>query len=350
LAERSDEQLVELILNGNDEAFEVLFERHVADSLSYAREVLGSWGEAEEAVRHSFAAAHAYLETRGRETEFLPWLQTILGNHCLSMVQARTPGPGPTRQAEKSNVVDLGEWRLRRKLMGISLPIPAGAGLRESLMAACGIGGGAAAVAGGAPLLGGTLAKLAVVAVLAGGAGVAGNLSPPDWRASATDGTERRAMVEHRATAVSDSPDHSDREWERVRERETPDRSTTNPRQPVSAPPATPAAPVDQVAAEQRAPATSVVGEAPLATQGGGAAAPVELDETRSVKTSTEEALERVGDVVGVDVPAIDDLTESQPLGSTGVPQVVDELDAVASDPAAGIQSLLNRSATPAVE
>jgi hypothetical protein len=167
LRTRSDEQLVELVLDGYDAAFDVLFDRHVADSLWYAREVLGTWGEAEEAVRHAFAAAHAYLAARGRETEFWPWLQTILGNYCLSMLQARAPGP-----KDEGTVVDLGEWRLRRKLFGIGLPAAPGAGLREGLMAACGLGGGAAAA--GAPLMTGALAKLAVVAVLAGAAGVVG--------------------------------------------------------------------------------------------------------------------------------------------------------------------------------
>ncbi len=173
LLRRSDEQLVEFVLDGHDVAFDVLFDRHVADSLWYAREVLGTWGEAEEAVRHSFAAAHAYLAARGRETEFWPWLQTILGNYCLSMLQARAPGPKDPE--DKGSVVDLGEWRLRRKLFGVALPVAPGAGLREGLMAACGIGTGAAAT--GAPLMGGTLAKLAVVTVLAGGAGVVGDVA-----------------------------------------------------------------------------------------------------------------------------------------------------------------------------
>jgi hypothetical protein len=200
----SDEQLVECVLGGNDEAFEVLFERHVADSLWYAREVLGSWGDAEEAVRHSFAAAHAYLETRGRETEFVPWLHTILGNHCLSMLQARAAGP--TRHADHANVVDLGEWRLRRKLFGFALPIAPSAALRDSVMAACGIGAGAGAAAtAGAPLLGGALANLAVVAVLAGaGVGVAGHVASD--RAAAVDaGT--RAPVEQAADVASLSSD-----------------------------------------------------------------------------------------------------------------------------------------------
>lgn len=348
LAGRSDEQLVELVLGGNDDAFEVLFERHVTDSLWYAREVLGSWDEAEEAVSHSFAAAHAYLETRGRETEFAPWLQTILCNHCLSMLQARTPGP--ERPAENANVVDLGEWRLRRKLMGVSLPIPATFGLRESLLAACGIGGGAAAVAGGAPLVSGALVKLAVVAVLAGGVGVAGDLSQPDRPASAAGGVELRAMVAPRAAAASSSTHRS----ASTRKLAGPDRSKAAPRQPVSAPPALPAAPapVEQAPVTRRLPVVGTVGGSPGVVSGGGAPPPpVALHETPSVTTALGDAREHLGDVVGVDVPAIEDLAEPGPLGSPELPKAVEEgLEAVVSDPAAGVLAVLDVTASPAVE
>ena len=170
----SDEQLVDLVLDGDDEAFEVLFDRHVADAIWFARDVLGSWGDAEEAVRHSFAAAHAYLASRDREIDFAPWLHTILSNHCLSMLQARGPQPD-----ELARVVDLDEWRRQRKRLGVAAPA-VGMGLRDSVMTACGIGTGSAAA--GAPLLGGTVAKLAVVAVLAGGAGAVGQAAPEQDR------------------------------------------------------------------------------------------------------------------------------------------------------------------------
>lgn len=167
----SDDRLVELVIDGDDTAFELLYARHVADALAFADGLLGSREEAEQAVRHSFAAAHAYLADGGRKTAFEPWLYTILDNHCLSVLQRRR-GPAEAPDGEIATVVDLEEWRRKRKI-GAMLPIAPSAGFHESVMTACGIGGGAASVA--APLLGGTLAKVAVVAVLAGGAGVAGN-------------------------------------------------------------------------------------------------------------------------------------------------------------------------------
>lgn len=180
----SDDRLVELVIDGDDTAFELLYARHVAEALAFADGLLGSREEAEEAVRHSFAAAHAYLAGGGRRTAFEPWLYTILDNHCLSVLQRRAGGaevygeaatPYPAAGEESATVVDLDEWRRKRKLIGAGLPIAPSAGFHDSVMTACGIGTGTAAAA--APLLGGTLAKVAVVALLAGGAGVAGDVA-----------------------------------------------------------------------------------------------------------------------------------------------------------------------------
>jgi len=322
-----------LVLDGHEKAFEVLFERHVADSLWYAREVLGTWAEAEEAVRHSFAAAHAYLETRGRETEFGPWLHTILGNHCLSMLQARTPGP---RRLADDSVVDLGEWRLRRKLLGIALPIPASAGLRESVMAACGIGGGAAAATASAPLLGGTLAKLAVVAVLAGGVGLAGDVSSSDRAESASAGPGARAMVTPSGGAASEPSAGADRVQEplggvgrvtdvKVRKRQVT--ATPVPREP-----------------SERAPSRRVSSVPTPASAGPGSpteparvpATPVELE-----AKSVTKALSR---------SAIEGRAESQPLVPAGLSEVTDRLQAVVGEPAADVRALLRRVARPAPE
>lgn len=172
LAMNSDDRLVELVIDGDDMAFELLYARHVADALAFADGLLGSREEAEQAVRHSFAAAHAYLADGGRKTAFEPWLYTILDNHCLSVLQRRRAG-AEAREGEIATVVDIEAWRRKRKLMGAALPVAPSAGFHDSVMTACGIGGGAASAA--APLLGGTLAKVAVVALLAGGAGVAGD-------------------------------------------------------------------------------------------------------------------------------------------------------------------------------
>ena len=228
LPESSDERLVELVLDGDDSAFAVLFERHVGDALWFAREALGSEEDAETAVRHSFAAAHAYLAARSPAIEFGPWLQTIVSNYCLSMLQARSRRRG---EGEKAPVIDLDAWRRRsRRRLGALLPALPGARLRDGAMAALGVGGGATAT--GASLAGGgALAKLAVVAVLAGSIGVAGEVvsdrdvpapagvqvrerqpgadeeHPAAGAASSGAGQLERAV--RRTTAIRDRPDSS---------------------------------------------------------------------------------------------------------------------------------------------
>lgn len=332
LAGCPDEQLVEFVLDGNDEAFEVLFERHVTDSLWYAREVLGSWSEAEEAVSHSFAAAHAYLETRGRETEFAPWLQTILGNHCLSMLHARAPGP--KRRAEKSNVVDLGEWRLRRKLFGVTLPIAPGAALRDSVMAACGIGAGAATTAG-APLMGGALANLAAVAVVAGGFGVASNVVSE--RAAAVD-ANRGVPVAHVADKASGPRRHSasPRKGAKrvsgapalaVREVELPIRDVgelrTLPDHVVIEPESGKSSPATPV----RAPPGPTAPEFDPATAAAPVAIPPPVDATlRQVVEVIETELPATGDVTEVRLP---EAVDPQPIGDDLVVTPVESPDDV---------------------
>jgi RNA polymerase sigma-70 factor (ECF subfamily) len=202
------------VLAGDAAAFETLFDRHVSDALWFAHETLGSREEAEEAVRHSFAAAHAYLATRDPAVDFAPWLHTILSNHCLSMLHAR----GPRRTA--GDVVDLDAWRRkRRQRRGAALPLAPTAGLHEAVTAACGIGTTGAATA--LPLLGGTLAKVAAIAVLATGAGVAGDVAAQRGEPSAVAGVT--LVAEDRGGAGSGAldgplgpPDPPDGGWPRA--------------------------------------------------------------------------------------------------------------------------------------
>ena len=90
----------------------------------------------------------------------------------------------------------LDDVRSQRRMLAAILPVVPTLGLEETVLAAAGIGGGGAA--GGAGLLGGglaavgsgsTIAKIAVVGALAGGAGVAGNEAlddTPDGRTAPT--------------------------------------------------------------------------------------------------------------------------------------------------------------------
>ena len=365
LALRSDERLVGDVRSGDDAAFEVLYERHVAGLLGFCRHMLGSQHEAEDAVQQAFVSAHRDMLRGAREINFKPWLYTIARNRCLSMLRARREQPAELQELSTAGLADsveqrsdlrelvadvhrlpddqraalvlselgdlshaeiadvigvepvavkgivfrarsalierrearnadcreireelevatggalrrsrlryhlegcpacqayLGEVRRQRKLLGVALPAVPTLALHDSVMAAAGVGtagaaatgalaGGGAAAGGAAgsvaattaPLLGGTLAKVAVVGVLAvGGAGVAtevvrerggdGGSNPPAQSDGGVDGAAGGAGSGSTGagndSAKSDERSHGargkerrERGWRRAQER-----------------------------------------------------------------------------------------------------------------------------------
>ncbi len=93
LALRPDLRLVDLVRAGDEAAFEVLYERHVAGVLGFCRHMLGSQEEAEDAVQQAFVSAHDAMRRNSREIVFKPWLYTIARNRCLSILRARREQP-----------------------------------------------------------------------------------------------------------------------------------------------------------------------------------------------------------------------------------------------------------------
>jgi RNA polymerase sigma factor (sigma-70 family) len=85
----ADERLVELVRAGQPAAFEELYDRYTPGLLSYCRHLLGSLDEAEDAVQHTFLAAHRALLADDREIHLKAWLYAIARNRCLSMLRAR---------------------------------------------------------------------------------------------------------------------------------------------------------------------------------------------------------------------------------------------------------------------
>ena len=84
-----DERLVELVRGGDEEAFEVLYDRYHAELLSFCRHMLGTREEAEDALQHVFVAAHRHLRSSDQEIRLRPWLYAIARNRCLSILRAR---------------------------------------------------------------------------------------------------------------------------------------------------------------------------------------------------------------------------------------------------------------------
>ncbi|MDQ5832553.1 MAG: RNA polymerase sigma factor, partial [Actinomycetota bacterium] len=103
---------MEQIRRGNEAAFEVAFERHGAAILGFCRHMLGSPEEAEDAVQHTFAAAHRdLLRDSDREITLKPWLFTIARNRCLSMLRGRRELPIESAELPTAGLAEQVEQR-----------------------------------------------------------------------------------------------------------------------------------------------------------------------------------------------------------------------------------------------
>jgi len=85
----SDERLVAEVRADNRAAFEVVYDRHHAGILAFARHMLGSREESEDVVQHTFAAAYQAMLADEREIALKAWLYAIARNRCLSVLRVR---------------------------------------------------------------------------------------------------------------------------------------------------------------------------------------------------------------------------------------------------------------------
>jgi RNA polymerase sigma factor (sigma-70 family) len=85
----SDERLVALVRQGDEAAFEAIYDRHHGPILGFCRHMLGTREEAEDALQHTFLAAFRNLADNTKPIELRPWLFAIARNRCLSLLRAR---------------------------------------------------------------------------------------------------------------------------------------------------------------------------------------------------------------------------------------------------------------------
>jgi RNA polymerase sigma factor (sigma-70 family) len=89
---RTDEQLVSLFREGNDEAFRVIHDRYRARMFAYARQMLGTSGQdPEDAVQEIFMRAYHGLRASHRQLALRAWLYRIAHNRCID--DLRRPQP-----------------------------------------------------------------------------------------------------------------------------------------------------------------------------------------------------------------------------------------------------------------
>src|SRR4051794_12264326 len=91
LAGRSDERLVATAKDGDERAFEILYERHAPAILRYCRSLLRSTQEAEDVRQEVFVLAITALRRGAEPDAFRPWLYRIAHNACMSHLRMRRP-------------------------------------------------------------------------------------------------------------------------------------------------------------------------------------------------------------------------------------------------------------------
>ncbi|MEO6859341.1 MAG: RNA polymerase sigma factor [Solirubrobacteraceae bacterium] len=104
---RTDEQLITLFREGNDEAFRVIHDRYRARMFAYARQMLGNSGQdPEDAVQEIFMRAYHGLRANHRQLALRAWLYRIAHNRCIDDLRRPQPLAIGTPQATASGVQD----------------------------------------------------------------------------------------------------------------------------------------------------------------------------------------------------------------------------------------------------
>jgi RNA polymerase sigma-70 factor, ECF subfamily len=113
--EKSDAQLVELVLAGDETAFEQIFHRHKRLAAFVAARYFRQPEQIEEIIQISFAKAFFELaEFRGeRDASFAGWLGRIATNACLDVLrkQKRKPENLLSELSEAESEALLADWR-----------------------------------------------------------------------------------------------------------------------------------------------------------------------------------------------------------------------------------------------
>ncbi|MEJ7824241.1 MAG: sigma-70 family RNA polymerase sigma factor [Solirubrobacteraceae bacterium] len=80
---RDDHELVAAVRDGDDRAFELLFERYQRRIAAYVRSMVRDHGRAEDITQEVFLAALRRIRATDREIAFKPWIFEIAKNACI---------------------------------------------------------------------------------------------------------------------------------------------------------------------------------------------------------------------------------------------------------------------------
>lgn len=101
-----DHRLVTRVRDGDDAAFEAIYDRYAAGLLAFCHHMLSSRDDAEDALQHSMSAAYRMLRASDRDVDLRPWLYTIARNRCLSVLRARRRDISLDTAPERGGIAD----------------------------------------------------------------------------------------------------------------------------------------------------------------------------------------------------------------------------------------------------
>ncbi|HEV7751151.1 MAG TPA: sigma-70 family RNA polymerase sigma factor [Baekduia sp.] len=94
------------VRDGDDAAFEAIYDRYAPGLVAFCHHMLSSRDDAEDALQHSLSAAYRMLRASDREVDLRPWLYTIARNRCLSVLRARRKDISLDATPERGGMAD----------------------------------------------------------------------------------------------------------------------------------------------------------------------------------------------------------------------------------------------------
>ncbi len=101
MVQYEDPQLVQLVLDGDTQAFNDLVERHQSRAYNLCVRMLGDADAAADVAQDAFISAYKHLPSlRG---EFRPWLMRIVANGCRDVLRSQKRRPSVSLDLERDD-------------------------------------------------------------------------------------------------------------------------------------------------------------------------------------------------------------------------------------------------------
>lgn len=85
----TDQELVALLIKGDQQAFALLVERHQRAVFNLTYRMLGEAKEAEDAAQEAFLRAYQHIDRYDASRPFKTWLLSIASNYCIDKLRKR---------------------------------------------------------------------------------------------------------------------------------------------------------------------------------------------------------------------------------------------------------------------